>query len=70
MNLDTSEGMEATVVWTNRTMETLSVGGTWFVPRSSSVVTKTGFKTCTVTNCEDCIIKVLKAGGWAVKEVT
>ena len=68
MDLDTPEGMEAAVVWTNRTMETLSVGGTWFVPRSASVVTKTGSKACTVANCEDCIIKVLKAGGCTVKE--
>lgn len=68
MDLDTPEGMKAAVEWTNRTMSTLSLGGTWFVPRSSSTITKTGFKTCTVTNCEACIIKVLKAGGWTVKE--
>lgn len=44
MDLDTPEGMKAAVEWTNRTMSTLSLGGTWFVPRSSSTITKTGFK--------------------------
>ena len=70
-DLDTKDGMKNAVAWTDNMLDMIKDGGTWIVPRSGSMY-KVDHKTKTVTAMsllgppEDCIDRVLKAGGWKV----
>lgn len=72
MNFDlkTPDGMANAIEWINSTMNLLKPGGTWFVPRSASMVTIVSHdpKHCTVLSPlpDQSIKQVLQAAGWRI----
>ena len=61
--------MAAAITWTNDTLDRLTAGGRWCVPRSGMVITVTdhGAKLCEVQPGvvpDPSILRVLKAAGW------
>jgi hypothetical protein len=69
MNLDTPQGMKAAIAWTNNHMSLLNDNGLWIIPRSGTVVRKTGEKTCTVRGEDESTERVLKAAGWVITKL-
>ena len=65
MNLDTTQGMNDAINRTNNTLQMLNIGGSWVIPRSGVIVTRTGEKSCKLAK-DDAILRVLKAGKWDV----
>jgi hypothetical protein len=67
-DLTTPAGWEASIQWTNTTMNQLKVGGVWVVPRSYTTVLVRSHnpKRCKVTHLypDPSIVEVLKAAGW------
>lgn len=69
MNLDTTQGMNDAINWTNNTLQMLNIGGSWIIPRSGVIVTRTGEKSCKLAKGfseDEAILRVLKAGKWDV----
>jgi hypothetical protein len=70
VNLDTKEGMDAAVAWTNNCLSMLKDGGVWIVPRSGTQVLVLSYAkrscmiTCTIP--DPTIQRVLLAAGWTV----
>ena len=71
-DLDTEEGMENSKTWLNQLLSTLTNNGTWYVPRSDTVVrvNKTE-KTASIQSTEPdpSLARVFVAIGYAVEEV-
>jgi len=68
-DIDTPEGMDNAVEWTLRQLALLKDGGTWYVPRSGTLVTidrKANVATLTGPEPELAIERVLLACGWVV----
>ena len=67
-DIDTPEGMVNSIAWVNHAMDLLKEGGTWFVPRSSTIVTVISHepKRCTKIGLvpDTTLTRVLKAAGW------
>jgi hypothetical protein len=67
-DIDTPEGMANSITWVNNALDLLKEGGTWFVPRSSTIVTVVSheFKLCNKVGLmsDDSLTRVLKAAGW------
>jgi hypothetical protein len=71
IDINTKEGMQASIAWTQRCLSLLVEGGVWFVPRAASsyrvshvnkTLTRTGMKP------DSSINKVAAAMGWTVIE--
>jgi hypothetical protein len=69
MNLDTPEGMKAAIAWTNNQMSLLKLNGLWVIPRTGTMVRKTGKRTCTVRGDDESTERVLKAAGWVITKL-
>jgi len=71
-DLDTTQGMNNAIKWTQMMFDTLNDGGVWCVPRSGSIVRvnkKDKTATITVGFAPDPSLKrVIKAMGWTVVE--
>lgn len=69
-DLDTDDGMRNAIQWVNDALGMLKTGGTWFVPRSSTMVTLVSRvrKQVHVVGLmpDPSLNKVLKAAGWEV----
>lgn len=71
-NIDTPEGMENAVAWTDRTFAALVDGGRWIVPRSMSIY-EISHSTKTVRRImgmfeESVIQRVVEAAGWKYED--
>ena len=71
-NLDTTEGMNAAVKWTQETFDLMNEGGSWGIPRSGTTVRinkKDKIATITLGFMPDpSIRRVIEAMGWTVIE--
>lgn len=69
-DLDTKQGMDNAVRWTEKLFDVMNDGATWAVPRSSTLVTiNKDTKTATVTQGfapEQGLLQVIRAMGWTV----
>lgn len=69
-DLDTKEGMDNAVRWTEKLFDVMNDGATWAVPRSSTLVLiDKQTKTATIREGflpEKGIAKVIRAMGWTV----
>lgn len=71
-NIDTPEGMENAIAWTDKTFATLVDGGRWVVPRSMSIY-EVSHSTKTVRRVmgmfeEPVIQRVVEAAGWKYED--
>jgi hypothetical protein len=69
-DLDTTDGMANAIAWTENCLSLIRTGGTWFVPRSGTVVTVLNHSTklCKVLSTlpDPSIERVLRAAGWRI----
>lgn len=68
-DINTPQGMNNAVRWSNALLNKMNDGGVWVIPRSGTVVTKVNGKAKTCHYQEGfasdlTIPKVLKAAGW------
>lgn len=70
-NLNTDEGLQNAVRWTNSTMALLSDGGRWAVPRSGTIITvvnRLDKQYDIISDTPDpTLIHVLGAAGWTIR---
>ena len=69
-DLDTPDGLDNAIQWTDAVLSNLKPGGQWIVPRSNTVVTVRNHqhRVCRVFSAvpDPSIVRVLKAAGWTV----